>query len=96
MKCWLVVLKWNVSICINPIRQRFTVTEKGLRPPLAALGGIGVTAAQSISEAREIGHPFISQEDLRVRAKVGKAVVEKLAEHGALGDLPETDQIDLF
>lgn len=75
---------------------RFTVTEKGLRPPLAALGGIGVTAAQSISEAREIGHPFISQEDLRVRAKVGKAVVEKLAEHGALGDLPETDQIDLF
>ena len=51
---------------------------------------------QSISEAREIGHPFISQEDLRVRAKVGKAVVEKLAEHGALGDLPETDQIDLF
>ena len=75
---------------------RLTVTEKGLRPPLAALGGIGVTAAQSISEAREIGHPFISQEDLRVRAKVGKAVVEKLAEHGALGDLPETDQIDLF
>lgn len=75
---------------------RFTVTEKGLRPPLAALGGIGATAAQSISEAREIGHPFISQEDLRVRAKVGKAVVEKLAEHGALGNLPETDQIDLF
>lgn len=75
---------------------RFTVTETGLRPPLAALGGIGVAAAQSISEAREIGHPFISQEDLRVRAKVGKAAVEKLAEHGALGDLPETDQIDLF
>lgn len=75
---------------------RFTVTENGLLPPLAALGGIGVTAAQSICEARASGQEFISQEDLRVRAKVSKTVVEKLAEHGALGDLPETDQIDLF
>lgn len=75
---------------------RFTVTEKGLRPPLGALGGIGAAAAQSIGEARVGGHEFISQEDLRVRSKVSKSVVEKLAEHGALGDLPETDQIDLF
>lgn len=75
---------------------RFTVTETGLLPPLGALGGIGTAAAESIAETRKSGQPFISQEDLRVRAKVSKSVVEKLAEHGALGDMPETDQIDLF
>ena len=75
---------------------KFIVTEKGLLPPLAALGGIGSSAAKNIYEARNDKREFISQEDLRVRAKVGKAVVEKLAAHGALGDMPETDQIDLF
>ncbi len=75
---------------------RFLPTEKGVRIPLGALSGIGTAAAVSIDEARSSGVPFISQEDLRVRSKVSKAVIEKLAEYGALGDLPVNDQIDLF
>ncbi len=75
---------------------RFLPTEKGVRIPLGALSGIGTSAALSIDEARKTGVPFISQEDLRVRSKVSKSVIEKLAEYGALGDLPENDQIDLF
>ena len=75
---------------------RFLVTEDGVRPPLAALSGIGQSVAMSIGEARANGVPFISQDDLRMRAKVSKAVVDKLAAHGALGDMPESDQIDLF
>ena len=74
---------------------RFLPTEKGVRIPLAALSGIGTSAALSIDEARS-GVPFISQEDLRVRSKVSKSVIEKLAEYGTLKDLPENDQIDLF
>lgn len=75
---------------------RFLPTEKGVRIPLAALSGIGISAAISIDEARSTGVPFISQEDLRVRSKVSKSVIEKLAEYGTLKDLPENDQIDLF
>lgn len=75
---------------------RFLPTEKGVRIPLAALSGIGTSAALSIDEARSSGVPFISQEDLRVRSKVSKSVIEKLAEYGTLKDLPENDQIDLF
>ena len=58
---------------------RFLPTEKGVRIPLAALSGIGTSAALSIDEARSSGVPFISQEDLRVRSKVSKSVIEKLA-----------------
>lgn len=75
---------------------RFLPTEKGVRIPLAALSGIGTSAALSIDEVRSSGVPFISQEDLRVRSKVSKSVIEKLAEYGTLKDLPENDQIDLF
>ena len=75
---------------------RFLPTEKGVRIPLAALSGIGTSAALSIDEARSSGVPFISQEDLRVRSKVSKSVIEKLAEYGTLKGLPENDQIDLF
>ena len=75
---------------------RFLPTEKGVRIPLGALSGIGTAAALSIDEARKTGVAFISQEDLRVRSKVSKSVIDKLAEYGTLKDLPENDQIDLF
>ncbi len=75
---------------------RFEVTSKGLRPPLAAINGVGETAAKSIAAKRDKDNPFISMEDLRQRAGISKAVVEKLAELGILGDLPEDNQISLF
>lgn len=75
---------------------KFTVTEKGIRPPLAALSGVGTSAALSIAKVRDRNNPFISQEDLRMRAQISKTVIERLAEMGALDGLPETNQIDLF
>lgn len=78
----------------DPIK--FIVTPSGLRPPLAALSGVGESAAKSIAAVRDKKIPFISQEDLRLRSGVGKSVIDKLAEIGALGDLPEENQINLF
>lgn len=75
---------------------KFLITEKGLRPPLASLSGVGNSAALSIAAARDPERPFISREDLRLRANVGKAVLERLAEVGVLDELPESNQIDLF
>lgn len=76
--------------------ERFRITEKGLRPPLGALSGVGGVAAKAIAAVADKNNPFISQEDLRQRAGVGRAVTERLAEIGALGDLPDSNQMDLF
>lgn len=76
--------------------ERFRITDKGLRPPLKALSGVGGAAAEAVAKVVDKNKPFISQEDLRLRAGVGKTVIELLNEVGALGDLPECSQMSLF
>lgn len=68
-----------------------------IRLPFGAIDGIGENAAKAIALAKEDGNgPFTSHEDLMARAGVGKSVVAALADIGALGDMPESDQISLF
>lgn len=74
---------------------KFIIEGDDIRPPLSALAGVGTNAAKSIAVARQEGE-FISKEDLRVRAKVSKTVIEALNEHGCLQGLPETNQLSLF
>ena len=74
---------------------RFTIENGALRPPLGSLPGVGEAAATAIGEARKQG-PFASQEELVSRAHVSRAVVEVLAQNGALGDLPASAQLSLF
>lgn len=47
-------------------------------------------------DARAQGGPFLSVEDLSVRAKVGSSVLDMLRAPGALDGLPETSQISFF
>ncbi|MCR4434597.1 MAG: PolC-type DNA polymerase III [Clostridiales bacterium] len=74
---------------------KFQITPKGIRPPLNALQGLGTAAAQNIVEARENGE-FMSVDDLRIRAKISKAVIEILQQHGCLDGLPQSNQLSLF
>lgn len=74
---------------------KFIIVENGLLPPLAALQGVGDSAARNIVEARS-GHVFSSIEDLRNKSRISKAVIDILKGHGCLDDLPETDQMMLF
>jgi DNA polymerase-3 subunit alpha (Gram-positive type) len=74
---------------------RFLIVDGGLLPPLASLQGVGDNAARNIVAARE-EKPFTSAEDLRNRSRAAKPVIDTLREHGALGDLPEDDQLALF
>lgn len=74
---------------------KFTIEGDNIRIPLSGLTGVGENAAKAIAEARNHGE-FISKEDLRIRSKATKTVVEALANHGAIGDLPETNQLSLF
>ncbi|MEF9951231.1 MAG: PolC-type DNA polymerase III [Clostridium sp.] len=74
---------------------RFKITDEGILPPFRALQGVGETAAKSIVIAREDGE-FISKEDLRVRTKISKTVIEIMTEHGCLQGMPDTSQLSLF
>lgn len=74
---------------------KFIIQNNGLLPPLAALQGLGDTAAHNIVEARE-GRPFSSAEDLRIRGRISKTVIDIMREHGCLAGMQETDQVTLF
>ena len=72
------------------------VPENGaIRMPFSALAGLGENAAQNILKARE-EEKFFSVEDLRIRAKLSKSVIDILRNCGALDSLNETDQLTLF
>ncbi len=71
---------------------KFKIEEDGIRPPLNALQGVGDNAAKSIVECRVNGE-FISKEDLRLRSKVSKTVIETLDNHGCLEGMQESNQL---
>lgn len=74
---------------------KFLITQDGIRPPLNALQGLGAAAAKNIVDARVNGE-FLSMEDLRQKARISKAVVEILQQHGCLDGIPESSQVSLF
>lgn len=74
---------------------KFKIDGEEILPPLRALEGVGENAAKNIAVARE-GRPFLSKEDLRLRSKVSKTVIETLDKHGCLKGLPESNQLSLF
>ena len=74
---------------------KFQITPEGIRPPFNALQGLGLAAAGNILEARKDGE-FLSIEDLRLRAKISKAVIEILQQNGCLEGIPESSQMSLF
>ncbi len=72
------------------------VPEDGkIRLPFNSLGGLGENAAKAIAEARDSGEIF-SVEELRVKAKLTKSVIEVLRKNGALEGLSETNQLTFF
>ena len=63
--------------------------------PFSALGGLGENAALNIIEARNQAS-FFSVEDLQIRAKLTKSVIDILRKNNVLDDLNETDQLSMF
>ena len=75
---------------------KFVEEDGAIRPPLNAINGVSDAVGQAIVEARDNGGPFISSEDLMRRAKIGKAIVDKLKEYDVLSEIPDTNQITFF
>ncbi len=75
--------------------DKFVITNSGILPPLNALQGLGINAAQNIVKAREESL-FISMDELRERAKLSRTVIDILRIHGCLENMPENSQLCLF
>lgn len=75
--------------------MNFKVVDGKVILPFVALSGVGETAAKAICEEFEV-KPFISKDDLRVRAKANKTAIEALDLFNILKDLPDSDQLSLF
>mgnify|MGYP001248374550 CR=1 FL=1 len=73
----------------------FVIEGNSLIPPFNTIPGLGDNVARNIVKAREEGE-FLSKEDLQMRGKVSKTVMEYLENHGALESLPEQNQLSLF
>ena len=74
---------------------KFKVEVDGIRPPLNSIPGLGTVAAQGIQEARQEGE-FMSIDDMKIRAKVGKSTIEMLEEAGCLEGMSQSNQMSLF
>ena len=72
----------------------FKPEDGGIRMPFSSLPGLGENAAQNIIKARE-EEPFFSVEDLQIRAKISKTVIEMLRANGVLDNISETDQMTM-
>ncbi|MCI5883879.1 MAG: PolC-type DNA polymerase III [Eubacterium sp.] len=75
--------------------NHFQIIDNKLMPALSTIDGMGGKAAEGVVEAAKNG-PFSSRENFKLRAKISGTVVDKMAEMGLLGDLPETDQMSIL
>ncbi len=75
--------------------RKFLMEKEGIRPPINSIQGLGTVAAESIVEARKDGK-FMSIDDLKIRSKVGKSVIEMLQNAGCLEGMSISNQISLF
>ena len=74
---------------------KFIVEEEGIRPPLNSIPGLGTVAAEGIDEAKKEGK-FMSIDDMKIRSKIGKSVIELLEKVGCLKGMSQSNQISLF
>ena len=75
--------------------ERFQIIDGKIMPSFGSLPGMGAKAAKQLQEAAAQG-PFASKEDIRIRGKVSKTILDDMEELGLLGDLPDTNQYDFF
>ena len=77
---------------------KFAITSDGrLRPPFVSVSGLGETAAWDLAKVKTLGKEFISVEELSAACpKVSQSHLDTLKAIGALGNMPDSNQINLF
>ena len=75
--------------------KMFKVEDGKIRLPFSSLPGVGGAAADSLAETGKHTE-YLSIEDMQIKTKVTKAVIEMLKDVGVLNNLPESSQMSLF
>ncbi len=75
--------------------KNFLIDDGKIRPPLNSIPGLGNVAADSIVDARKDGR-FMSIDDLKIRSRAGKSVIEMLTNAGCLEGMSQSNQMSLF
>ncbi len=75
--------------------KMFKVEDGKIRLPFSSLPGVGGAAADSLAETGKHTE-YLSIEDMQIKTKVTKTVIETLKDVGVLKDLPESSQMSLF
>ncbi|MBR4669754.1 MAG: PolC-type DNA polymerase III [Butyrivibrio sp.] len=85
-----------LPIDIFKVKSRdFQVIGDKIMPSLTSIDGMGEKAADQIVEAAKDGS-FLSKDDFKQRTKCPQAVIDKMADMGLLGDIPDSNQISIF
>ncbi|MCR4685307.1 MAG: PolC-type DNA polymerase III [Lachnospiraceae bacterium] len=71
------------------------IIDGKIMPHIGSINGMGDKAADAVVEACKDG-PFLSKDDFRERTRITKTSIEKMAELGLLGNIPESNQLSLF
>ncbi len=69
--------------------------RKTLIPPFRTIDGLGDTAANNIVSERD-KRPFLSIEDLQIRAHVSQTIIDRMRSMGILNNMEESNQLSLF
>ena len=75
--------------------SKFIMEDEGIRPPLDSIPGLGPIDAENIFKARQDG-TFMSIDDMKIRAKVGKVAIETMKGVGILDGMSQSNQMSLF
>lgn len=73
----------------------FVIDGDSLIPPFNAIPGLGNNVAEAIVRARQDGE-FLSKEDLQIRGRVSKTLIEYMDKLGCLEGMPDANQLSLF
>ena len=75
---------------------KFIMTDDGIIPPLNSIAGLGNVAALNIQNAAKKEGKFMSVEEMKIRAGIGKSAVELLEKAGCLKGMTLSNQMSLF
>ena len=76
--------------------KTFVVEDGKIRLPFSSLAGVGDAAAESLAAEGKKTAEYLSIEDIQIKTKVTKAVIETLQGVGVLAGIPESSQMSLF
>lgn len=86
-----------LPVRIGKSRAKVYVIEDGrIRLPFMALKGLGENVAAALEKATLNGFDFLSADELQAATGATGTVMEILSQIGALGDLPQSNQMSFF